>query len=89
MLRNKHSAYLVIGISNAYRGKGIGTALFKELEHWAVKQGLHRLELTVVAENIAGVSLYQKMGFKIEGVKKDSLFINGTYVDEYYMGKLL
>jgi RimJ/RimL family protein N-acetyltransferase len=34
-------------------------------------------------------SLYQKMGFQVEGIKKDSLLVDGVYVDEYYMGKIL
>jgi len=45
--------------------------------------------LTVVTQNKAGLSLYKKMGFEIEGTKRDSLFIDGKYVDEYYMSKLL
>ena len=87
--RNKHSAYLVIGISEKYRGQGIGKALFESLDEWAKTCPLHRLELTVVKTNDAGVALYEKAGFQIEGVKKDSLFINGEYVDEYYMAKII
>ncbi len=87
--RAKHSAYLVIGISAKHRGQGIGSQLFKELDIWAKEYQLHRLELTVMESNSAGVALYQKNGFEIEGVKKDSLFVNGQYVNEYYMAKLI
>lgn len=87
--RQAHSAYLVIGILQACRGKGIGTSLFKEMERFAKSKGLHRLELTAVVENEAGVGLYRKAGFQIEGTKRDSLLIDGKYVDEYYMAKLL
>ncbi|MCD5324378.1 MULTISPECIES: GNAT family N-acetyltransferase [Pontibacillus] len=87
--RNKHAAAIVVGILEGYRGKGIGTQLFKELEQWASKHRLRRLELTVITRNEAGLSLYKKMGFEIEGVKKDSLRIDGEYVDEYYMAKIL
>ena len=31
----------------------------------------------------------KKMGFEIEGTKRDSLRVDGVYVDEYYMAKLL
>ena len=31
----------------------------------------------------------KKQGLSIEGIKKDSLYINGAYVDEYYMANLL
>jgi RimJ/RimL family protein N-acetyltransferase len=50
---------------------------------------IHRLELTVVTENQAGLQLYKKMGFEIEGTKRQSLYIDGKFVDEYYMSKLV
>jgi len=87
--RGKHSAYIVIGIVEDYRGQGIGTKLFKELEQWASNHNIHRLELTVVTTNEAALVLYKKTGFEIEGTKKHSLFIDGEYVDEFYMSKLL
>ncbi|MBT2680991.1 GNAT family N-acetyltransferase [Bacillus sp. ISL-35] len=87
--RTKHSAYLVIGIKDLYRGKGVGTSLFTELLDWASGIGLRRLELTVVTENQGAVSLYTKMGFQIEGTKKDSMFKDGQFYDEYYMSRIL
>lgn len=87
--RNKHSAYIVVGISEAYRGQGIGAQLFKGLEQWAIQHGIYRLELTVIKHNEAGLHLYKKMGFEVEGTKRRSLLINNEFVDEYYMSKLL
>ena len=87
--RNRHSVYLVIGILSEYRGLGVGTKLFLHLEDWAREHSVHRLELSVVTRNEAGLQLYKKMGFDIEGTKRHSLFIDGEFVDEYYMSKLL
>lgn len=87
--RIKHSVYLVIGILTKYRGLGIGTKLFKQLEVWATEHNIHRLELSVVTRNQAGLRLYKKMGFEIEGTKRHSLYIDGEFVDEYFMSKLL
>jgi RimJ/RimL family protein N-acetyltransferase len=87
--RTKHSAYLVIGILEEYRGQGIGTALFQCLEDWAINHNISRLELTVVTQNDSGVALYKKSGFEIEGTKRNSLMIDGTPFNEYYMSKLL
>lgn len=42
--RNKHSVYLVIVILTQYRGIGVGTKLFKQLEEWATEHTIHRLE---------------------------------------------
>lgn len=87
--RNKHSVHIVIGILQSFTGQGIGTRLFTELERWAREHGIHRLELTVMVHNERAIGLYKKIGFEIEGTKQHALFVNGTYVDEYLMAKLL
>ncbi|WNS45110.1 GNAT family N-acetyltransferase [Paenibacillus sp. MMS20-IR301] len=86
--RNKHSAYIVIGILKQYQGMGIGNGLFIEMDRWAKASGIVRLELTVMIHNERAVALYTRQGFDIEGVKKKSLLVNGEWVDEYYMSKL-
>lgn len=87
MRRIKHVGYIVTGILSAYQGQGLGTRLFQALEKWRENTEIKRLELTVIAHNQAAVSLYQKMGFEIEGTKKKSLSTEGKYVDEFYMGR--
>ena len=87
--RVKHSVYIAVGVGENQRGKGIGARLFEALEEWANLQNIHRLELTVMTHNIAGIALYKKMGFQTEGTKKDSLLVDGKYVDEFYMAKIL
>ena len=87
--RNYHCAYIVTGILQEYTGLGIGRQLFAALEAWAIQHGIHRLDLTVMCHNEWAVHLYQKIGFAIEGVKKDSLRIHDEYIDEYYMAKIL
>lgn len=87
--RIRHSIYLVAGVAERSRGKGIGAGLFEMMEQWAKQNKIHRIELTVLAHNHAALSLYRKMGFEVEGTKRDSLYIDGKYVDEYYMSKLL
>jgi len=43
----------------------------------------------VQVHNIRAIALYENCGFEREGLKRHSLRIDGTYVDEYYMSKLL
>lgn len=85
----KHSAYLVMGVLSAYAGQGLGSELLAQVIDWARVSGIHRLELTVVTENIAAIGLYKKFGFVEEGIKKDSLLVNGRYYDEFYMARIL
>lgn len=87
--RVSHRAYIVVGIREGYRGRGIGTEFFKRLEKWAKEQQLVRLELTVMCSNTSAKQLYEKNGFVVEGIKKKSMFVNESYVDEYYMAKIL
>lgn len=87
--RIRHSAYVVIGILKDYQCKGVGTKLFQELIDWARSNNITRLELTVAVHNESAINLYKKMGFKIEGLKEKSLIVDGRYVDEYYMAKIL
>jgi RimJ/RimL family protein N-acetyltransferase len=87
--RNRHCAYIVAGVLQEYAGRGLGKQLFEAFDDWAIEHKLHRLELTVMCHNERAVHLYQKMGFKTEGIKRDSLQVDGRYVDEYYMAKIL
>ena len=87
--RIRHAATIVIGILQEFVHQGIGNALFVTMEEWAPKQRLHRLELTVMTENMAGIALYKKRGFKIEGTRRDAYVVNNHSVDEYMMAKLI
>lgn len=87
--REKHSAYIVIGIREKYRNKGIGTKFFKKLNDWAQEKKIVRLELTVLCNNKIALNLYKKNGFEIEGIKRKSMYIDGEYIDEYYMSKII
>jgi len=87
--RNWKTVHIVIGVLQKYSGQGIGKRLFLALEDWAVGIAIHRLELTVMTHNQRGISLYQRMGYEVEGVKRDDLFVDGGYIDQYFMAKLL
>jgi RimJ/RimL family protein N-acetyltransferase len=87
--RTRHSLHIVIGVLQAWVGRGIGRALLDALEAWARVRGLHRLELTVAVTNRRAIALYDKCGFEREGVKRHSHRIDGKYVDSLYMSKLI
>ena len=87
--RIRHTAYIVTGIRQAYRRRGIGSEFFHHLETWAKENGIIRLELTVECENTAAKSLYEKHGFHVEGIRTGSMQVNGRLVDEYYMAKIM
>ncbi len=56
----------------------------------ARERRLHRVELTVVADNHRAIRLYEKVGFQREGLKRENyLGEDGKYHDEIIMGILL
>ena len=87
--RNRHSLYLVMGVRKAAWGHGIGGALLQSIERWAIASAIHRLELTVISSNERAIRTYRGCGFVPEGTKRHSLMVDGSYVDELYMSKLL
>lgn len=84
-----HTAYIIVGILKYYQNCGIGTKFFEELNIWSSDREIFRLELTVEVDNEKAIQLYEKMGFKIEGRREKSMKVDGSFVDEYYMAKLL
>ena len=86
--RTKHRAYLVTGVLEAYRRRGLGRKLFERIFDWGRSRAIERLELTVVTTNAAAVALYTKVGFEIEGTRRRSLRVDGQWSDEFQMAKL-
>jgi RimJ/RimL family protein N-acetyltransferase len=86
--RVRHVGYIVAGVLQAYASRGIGTRLFAALDDWAAGSGIRRLELTVQARNEAGIRLYRKMGFEVEGTKRRAMRVDDEWIDELYMAKL-
>lgn len=87
--RRRHVADLAIGVHDEAQGLGVGTALMQALTDAADRWlDLHRIELTVFADNEGAVRLYQRSGFVEEGRLRDYAFRDGTYVDALFMGRI-
>lgn len=62
--------------------KGIGAfATNAILMHAFYNMNLRRIELGVLANNARAIKLYEKVGFKREGLKRQAVFKNGKYID--------
>ncbi|NGZ75430.1 GNAT family N-acetyltransferase [Saccharibacillus sp. VR-M41] len=84
--RNQHTVYIVIGILESHTGQGLGRRLFEELFDWAARRHILRAELTVQAPNQRAYRLYRSVGFRLEGIMRGALMIEGEPVDLYQMG---
>lgn len=84
-----HSRALGMGVLAEYRGHGIGKALIHTTLERAKSIGLTRVELTVREANKRAFALYEKMGFVVEGVKRNAVRVDGKYENLICMGLLL
>jgi RimJ/RimL family protein N-acetyltransferase len=85
----RHIGYIVTGLINDIQQQGLATQMFDETFKWAKRKGLRRLELTVITTNKRAVNFYEKIGFKIEGIKHSSVYMDDHYFDELYMSMML
>lgn len=87
--RNRHAAQLDVAVLAEHAGRGLGGALLLALEVRARRLGLRRLELLVMVPNERAVRLYLRLGYEFEGLKRESLLVDGRPVDEHLMSKLI
>ena len=52
------------------RGKGLGTALTKELLHVGAQRKIQAFTLEVRVGNVSAIHIYEKLGFVSEGIRK-------------------
>lgn len=73
----------------AARDRGLGTQAVRQLLAFGFGElGLHRIALTVRADNPRAIRAYEKCGFEREGLLRDAAFIEGRFVDLVCMAAL-
>ncbi len=84
------SAELQIRIGDrSHQGKGYGTEAIRLLLDFAFKDlNLNRVYLHVFADNQPAIKLYEKVGFKREGLLRQAAYLDGRSVDVMLMGIL-
>jgi hypothetical protein len=82
----RHVVQMQVTVQKGWRGKGIGTRLIQQSIHWAKRhKHIRRIELYVLARNTKAVSLYSRLGFRVEGRGTGAIYKNGKYLDNYWM----
>ena len=85
-----HTVTLGLNVKKGLRGRRIGSALLRNLMDWAKKKtAIERIELEVLANNQHAISMYEKVGFVKEGVKKSAVKKSSEYIDIIIMGIIL
>jgi len=83
------SANLRLAMGPQYRGRGYGTEGIQLVLGLAFDGlGLHRVELDVLSLNARAKSLYENIGFRVEGRKRDAYRDGDGWCDAIIMGML-
>lgn len=90
VLFKNRSGELGIGIPLAKnRRQGYGKEAIELLLAYAFDHlGLHKVTLSVHANNLPAITLYEKIGFIQEGINRESFFEKGVWLDEINYGLL-
>ena len=86
-IKTRHRAGVAIALLKEYWNQGIGTGMFRELIRVAEENpNILQLELEFIEGNVRARALYEKMGFRITGVKPNAVRLkDGTLLNEYSM----
>ncbi len=90
-MKTRHRASVAIALLKDYWNQGIGTRMFQEMIRIAcANPEITQLELDFVEGNVRARHLYEKMGFRITGMRPDAIRLrDGTMLNEYSMVKRL
>ena len=86
-IKTRHRADIGIALIREFWNLGIGTRMFEALIAAArAREGVTQLELEFVEGNDRARHLYEKMGFRITGLRPDAIRLSdGRFVNEYQM----
>lgn len=84
----QHIGILGMGLLPAFRHQGLGTRLLSAAISLAWSRGLRRIELTVREDNANAKALYERVGFRDEGINRQSMLVAGRYYDCHSMAML-
>jgi len=83
----EHVASIGISVHPDYWGNGIATSLIEAAIRLAKEKGFARLEIETLSDNAAMRHVAEKLGFKLESIRKYRVQKDGEYHDEaaYFM----
>jgi RimJ/RimL family protein N-acetyltransferase len=88
-LRNRQAVVGIMLRDESDRGRGMGTDAMRTLcRHGIDDLGLHRIELEVFPDNERAKRSYLRIGFVVEGTKRQALYKRGGFRDVLLMSLL-
>jgi len=87
-INNRSCSFRILLQGPRFYGRGLGSEATRLAVEHAFSVGVHRVELEVYAFNPRARRVYEKVGFRLEGTKRDALYWNGSWVDAHIMSIL-
>ena len=86
-IKTRHRAAVAIALLKEFWNQGIGTRMFREMIRIAESnENILQMELEFIEGNTRARALYEKMGFRITGVRPNAIRLkDGTLLNEYFM----
>lgn len=76
------NAAISVSISAAFQDQGYGSEAINWILDWAFEvAGLHRVSITSFAYNEGAGRLYERLGFSLEGRRREALWFRGGFHD--------
>lgn len=90
-MKTRHRGSVAIALMKEFWGQGIGTRMFREMIRIGERDPYAlQLELEFIEGNTRARALYEKMGFRITGMRPNGIRLkNGTFLNEYAMTRTL
>lgn len=86
---NRKAGFRISMNAIKHTGKGLGTEATRLVLKFVFKElKLNRLQLEVFSHNKRGIRAYEKVGFRKEGILRDSLYYKENYSDEIIMAMI-
>lgn len=83
---NRNAEFSIMIGNKAYWGKGIGEDATRQMiQHGFMDLNLERIYLYVLEQNDRAIKLYEKVGFKREGLQRNCVYKNGTFQSMWCM----
>ena len=87
--KNSKAEYYIAMGETSYKGKGVAKEASKLILAYGFEElGLNRIYLFTEVDNIAAQKLFERVGFKREGIRKQDVYSHGAFADRIAYGHL-
>lgn len=86
---DKHASFGIMIGDRTFWNRSLGSEAARLIIGYGFKKmRLHRIELDVYEYNPRAMKVYKRLGFKLEGKKREHIFWRGRFWDTYHMAIL-